>query len=189
MEHIKESVRPYYEELKGRLAQLPSPDEINKNRLGDFTCAFQFNQVISELNEITNENFNRFCFPPEILSPGAYPIPDTLSLLRMNMNGLIGSLFAKFFSDLPEPFSGPPPAVNVLTNRQEQTVKVDFIFDLQNFLDGRLKEFQKNSPERNFIEKLKDGLSNTKNVVDVISTVVALANKYKITDKLASIFS
>lgn len=115
MENIKVRVRPYYEELKGLLAQLPPPNDSNRNCLGDFEPASHLNQVISALNALSTGNYDRFCFPPEILPPGEYRIPDTLSLLRVKTSALIMHLYGKFYSDEPEPFSGHSQTINLLT--------------------------------------------------------------------------
>lgn len=180
MPDIVDKIRPCYQELKGRLSQLPLPNDINKNRLANYQPASDFNMLVEELNRITNEDFNRFLFPPGFLVPSSSPgpaIPDTLSILRMNMNGLIMHLHGKFYPNTPEPFSAQPQTVNQLIANQEQNLTVEFKTELRNFIDQQLKELPDDSPKKPFFQKLRDDLGKIDNWAKLINSIFSIAHQ------------
>ena len=95
------NIRQYYEELKNMMSELPSLNYAFKTGyVIQPEITSHYNYIVCELVRITKENFDRFSFPSETQSSDGSHDFESLSVLRVKLNSLIGYLYGKFFKDV-----------------------------------------------------------------------------------------
>jgi len=188
----KEKIRSMYSELQGYLSQTLVPEKgyevIDDNGFTD-----NLNAIIEELNELTGNDYNRNKLikkSRQTLSGSVYYV--NVVEYRNKIGGLISRLHSEFFKDEPPPFSGMPnTSINVTQDqRQSQSVAVEIAFEMGTLIGGKIEKYKEGSPERNFLEKLKDSLHGIKTASELVTTIIGVASNVGLAlDKLKGIFS
>jgi hypothetical protein len=100
---VIKKVRKIYRELMAFLSQTPKPKR-NDELLPDDTAWVEYNRIVEELIRITgNQDYYDYLIKPEIVDDEKV-VP--LLTLRQKLGRLINVLYADYFYDEPEPFSG-----------------------------------------------------------------------------------
>lgn len=174
-------------ELQGYLSQAPKPAD--RMEIYEETFWNQFNNAITLLNEITGNNYSRFAIEPRFETGIAKFIE--LNAYRLKLGGLINNLYGQYFPDEAEPFSGKPSTIinQQQSQNQNQQVFVKILFDVRDKIDEKLPTLADGSPEKTFLQKLKDSLSSISSIAGLLNTLFTLANQYGVSiDKLSAIF-
>jgi hypothetical protein len=174
----KQKIKPIYAELQGYLSQAPSISD--KSRIfNDMTLAQQVNSSIKELNEVFEENYDKFSIEEKTIEwNGRYRKVIEIKSYRTKLGGLIARLHGKYFSDEPAPFSGMPNTVINQTQNQSQSVQIQILLETQSIIDNALHNVEKGSDEENFLNKIKDSLSSVKSVTELISLILSSAKEF-----------
>lgn len=90
---MKDKVRPIYFEFQGYLSQAP---ELNISSIFENRVWEQHNLLITELQETTGKNYDRYRLHPEALV-GRMRIPT--QVYRTILGGLISRLHGEYFPD------------------------------------------------------------------------------------------
>lgn len=109
-------------------------------------------------------------------------------MLRSKLGTIIMHLHGAYFHDEPQPFSENHGTTNILNAIQDQNVTINFVIEANEFLDNRLNKFQENTPEHDYLQKLKDGLKGIHSWVEFMTLAMKTADKMELMSKLASIF-
>lgn len=179
----KEDVRPIYAELQGCLSQAPpGKDKNGVSRAPSDVILEHFNHVIDELNNVSNEDYNRFK-----LRTGGWTNSLTY---RTKLDGLISRLYGKYFSDEPAPFSGMPSQVISQTQQQSQSFQVELLLQIQSKIDEQLSKLEAgDTKKRNFLEKVKDALKSVRNTAALVALILATGKEFGLTiDELWELF-
>jgi len=175
---MKEKIRPIYEELQGYLSQTPLLKDPHDSS-DDSSLWEQYNQVIEELNNISDKNYDRFRITP--FSGGDGYTFIRLLVYRNKLGGLISRLHGEYFSDEPTPFSGMPSTVITQTQQQSQSFQIQMLLEIQSKIDEKILKFDKDSKERGFLEKIKSSLASVKNVTELILLLLKTGNDIGLT--------
>lgn len=179
----KDKIRPLYSELQGYLSQAPSVDGKSSTLYEELYK--QPDSTIDELNEVTGQDYNKFKIQPLQGSFGPFARVEDY---RSKLGGLISRLHGEFFSDEPAPFSGMPSTI--INQNQSQSVNIQMIVELTEKITQQANKFDEGTPERGFLEKIKKGLSNIKNIADVLNLVFESATQYGLSlEKIKDILS
>lgn len=183
----RETIRPIYMELQGYLSQAPKPAD--RMEIYEETFWNQLNNAINLLNEITGNDYNRFAIEPKF-ETGVGKFID-LNAYRLKLGGLINNLYGQYFPDEAEPFSGKPSTIinQQQSQNQHQQVFVKILFDVRDKIDEKLPTLADGSPEKTFLQKLKDSLSSISSIAGLLNTIFTLASQYGVSiDQLSTIF-
>ncbi len=108
---------------------------------------------------------------------------------RSKLGGLIARLHHTYFYDESAPFAGMPSTTINLHNNQEQTQTQSVFLEFRNEIDKKIATTIEGN-EKNFLQKLKDGIDSVKDFTSLMLLVSGLAKEYSITlDMLRKIFS
>jgi len=182
----KETIRPIYMELQGYLSQAPKPTD--RMEIYEETFWNQLNNAITLLNEITGNDYRRFCIEPKFESDLGNMID--LNAYRLKLGGLINNLYGQYFADEVEPFSGKPSTIinQQQSQSQHQEVFVKILFDIRDKIDEQLPMVADGSPEKSFLNKLKDSLSSISSIAGLLNTIFTLASQYGLSMEQLSTF-
>lgn len=141
----------------------------------------RLHELIKKLNAIERSNseaignFDEYQIPME--SNGDNPCVR-VDVYRGMLGGLIDRLYGEFFYDEQQPFSGPAPSnleINTsMQQNQSQTVTL-VIQEFTQLIDKKLPFYDKETPERSFLEKLKETVGQAKDASEIVSTVLSVA--------------
>ena len=178
----KEDVRPIYAELQGCLSQAPpGKDKNGVSRAPSDVILEHFNHVIDELNNVSNEDNNRFK-----LRTGGWT--DSLTY-RTKLSGLISRLHGQYFSDEVAPFSGMPSTVITQTQQQSQSFQVELLLQVQSKIDEQLHKLEPGDKKRSFLEKVKGALKSVRNTAELIALILATGQEFGLTfEELKELF-
>jgi hypothetical protein len=168
----KNTIRPYYSEFQGYLAQAPTATNIGDLIYDDLLWK-QYNDAVGSLSTCANLNYSRFRIDPtdtDMLGPAISVIT-----YRQKLGGLISRLHATYFSDEPAPFSGMPSTI--IHNTQQQSVNIQMILDIQSKIDEVITKTT-DEKEKGFLNKFKGTLSSLNNINDILSMCMKLAKDY-----------
>jgi len=183
MEKDKGKIRVIYGELQGYLSQTSKP----KSPTDIFATNApweRYNDAIADLSKITGDDYSRFVIRPR--RQDGYEIV-LIEDYRQALNGFINTLHAMYFVDEPQPFGGSP--TTVISQTQYQVQSIQMLLDFQSKIDRAIQNVEEGSPKRKFLEKVKDNLSNIKNVTELFSLVLKMAKDSGLSlSDLASIF-
>lgn len=181
---MKEQIRPIYSELQGYLSQAPKdPGEV----FIEASAWEQYYPAIKELNEITGKDYDKFKISP-IMGGSSYFV--RVVGYRSCLAGLISRLHGEYFSDEPAPFSGMPSTIITQQQAQTQSMDVQILLDLQTKIDSQISKYAEGTPERDFLEKIKVGLSNIRNVNELISLLLRTGKEIGLSiDQILTFFS
>lgn len=183
----KETIRPIYMELQGYLSQAPKPTD--RMEVYEDTFWNQLNNAVTLLNKTTGNDYNRFTIEPKY-ETGLGKFIE-LNSYRLKLGGLINNLYGQYFADEVEPFSGKPSTIinQQQSQSQHQEVFVKILFDIRDKIDEKLPTLADGSPEKTFLQKLKDSLSSISSIAGLLNTLFTLANQYGVSiDQLSTIF-
>lgn len=185
---MKEQVHPIYSELQGYLSQAPAGD---KGLIFESSIWEQYNQTIDELNNVTGKNYDRYKVEVRSINwRGTIRLVINSQSYRIKLGGLIFRLHGEYFSDEPPPFSGMPSTVITQHQIQNQVTYVQILLDVQSKIDEKLQEYKEESKEKNFLEKIKNSLSRTGNIIELINLVLKTGKELDLTiEQLLKMFS
>ncbi len=167
----KEDIRPIYAELQGGLSQAPpGKDKNGVSRAVSDNILDHFNHVINELNNVSNEDYNRFK-----LKTGGWT--DSLTY-RTKLSSLISRLHGQYFSDEVAPFSGMPSTVITQTQQQSQSFQVELLLQMQTKIDEQLHKLEPGDKKRSFLEKVKGALKSVRNTAELIALILATGQEF-----------
>jgi len=170
----KSDLRPIYSELQGYLAQAPSLTSNEHRTIYDESVWKQYNEAVAILSKLTQKDYNRFCVAPILGASGrSYYLP--LVSYRQKLGGVINAIHAEYFSDEQVPFSGSPSTVISQTQQQGQSLHVQILLDFQGKIDERISNYEEGSKEKTFLEKIKNSLNSTPNVMALFQLIIKTA--------------
>ena len=172
-EESKEQLRTSYEELKFMISGTPQPGP------GMFpiraTTVEHFHQILRTMNALTQSEgnlFDRFRFFPAYEEVYNVPIAD----FRIKLMGVIGFVNQKFFPE-DKPFSGSPATIINMSQTAIQQVHQELIVNLTEQTALKSQEFEKGSPEREFLDQFKDSLKTIKSATDLVESILNIGQK------------
>lgn len=172
MNDIKEKIRPVFQELQGYLSQTPLPKNTD-DTIYDDNSWNQVNGCIDELNTITKKDYSKFKIVPENGYGGGHFLK--VFVLRQKLGGLIDKLHAEYFLGDERPFSSKPSTIFTQSQSQKQSVNVTMVLQIQEKVIEKLNDPNISSIEKSFLEKVKEGLSGVKSVMDIINLILVSA--------------
>lgn len=178
-EDMKNKIRPMYSELQGYLAQAP-PQRERDTGVKIETMRALLAAVISELNEVSGKDYNRF----QITSDDCYGSPDNpldfmlINKYRAKLGGLIARLHGEYFADEQAPFSGMPSTVIQQTQQQHQTVDIALLLDIRGTIEQKIPTFGEGTKEKKFLQKVKDLLGSVSSAKQLFSLILSTAKEF-----------
>jgi hypothetical protein len=160
----KEQIKPIYEELQGYYSQAT---RIRSDIIYEDAVWEQYNMAVDALSEVSGADYGRFKAIPlpehsESIYGEEVRTPERIGTLGYSskLSGLINRLHAEFFSDEPSPFADSPDMVISQTQQQYQSIHVQMIMEIQEYLTRSEGQFKEGSKERGFIDKAKGFLKS-----------------------------
>lgn len=182
----KDKIRPIYSELQGYLSQAPGIKGSGVTHDSNFWS--QYNSTIDELNNISDNNYDRFRISTERDGSGKQAMQ--IMTYRSKLGGLISRLHGEFFSDEQPPFSGMPSTIITQTQQQSQSVYVQMLLEVNSKIEQKLPKFAEGTKERTFLQKVKGSLSSIKNATGLITLLMNMAKECGLSfDDLKNLFS
>jgi len=165
---MKKEIRRIYAELKGYSSQ---EQPLDTTMITEATLWNQYNDVIDELNQVTNsKDYSRYRIDPEDISgygPAIRPFT-----LKMKAAGLVGRLHAEYFSDEPNPLASSPDTVITQSQEQNQSFQIQLVLEFQSTLDQKIPQHKEGSNERTFLEKLKGPLASVRDTAGLLKLIL-----------------
>jgi hypothetical protein len=179
-----ERISAIYGEIIGYLSQTPMPS--SPSDIFSTNASWKrYNQAVQDLSTITGADYSRFQIQPEYLDGEEIVYIENY---RQSLNGLINTLHALYFENKPAPFGASP--TTVISQAQFQVQSVQMLLDIQSKIDMNLHSLHEDSPKKRFLEKLKSGLSDIKNVTEFMGLLLKLAKDFNLSmNDLTSIFT
>lgn len=188
----KEKIRSMYSELQGYLSQTPIAEK-GYEHIDDDGFTDNLNAIIQELNTSTGNDYSRSSLKKKYYSTDRGPeYYIRVAEYRNKIGGLISRLHSEFFKDEPPPFSGMPnTSINVTQDqRQSQSIALEIAIEMGSLIGSKIEKYEKGTPERAFLEKLKEKLVSIKSVSELVLTIFGIASSVGLTlDKIKTIFS
>ncbi len=185
-EKKKKELYTIYSELRGYLAQAPTPKKTYEP-IETESIWEQYNRTVDLLNNISGEDYNRFrIVPSRYSSTGSTYI--TIVAYTQKLGGLISALRGKYFAaDEPNPLDGVPSTVIAQTQQQNQSI---ILLEIQSIIYEKLPNYPDGSKEKGFLEKLKSSLTSISNITQLFSQLFKLAKNCELSiNDLLKIFS
>ena len=149
----------------------------------------QYQEVLEELEELTGGDFDGFM--PHTWSNEENHLTCHTQDLRAQISSLMGELRPVYFSEQVPFFIKDTQAIALSVNQyvnQEVNVTHSLVVDIALKLEKLESSYVKNTPERKFASKLKDGLKNVKDIASLIGLIVTTAQSVGLQmDKLIEI--
>jgi hypothetical protein len=175
-----------YEQLQGLYHGIDTSDTSTKNN----GPVVQYRSTLQKLGELLNEDLSHF--QPDVTPSGTalyYKAAD----LKAQVSGLLGWLRASYLPDIDKPHyaQASSPATNISqTVNQEVNVMQIVTLDVSEMLTAKQADFDEGTPERTFIERIKNGLRGVKDTAALLALIMQTAHQCGLTtDQLRSIFS
>jgi len=172
---MKANVRAVYSELIGYLSQTPKPQNTS-DLFANNAPWKQYNEAVSELSNLTKENFDRFKIRPEYLNDDEIVHIITY---RQALGGLINRIHGTYFLDEPPPFSGTPQTI--ISQSQHQNQSVQMLFDFQSKIDEEIQKVSGDPKKEGFLRKCKEKISHAKDVTDLLKLLINTAKQFNLT--------
>ena len=173
-EHIKAKVRAIYSELMGYLSQTPTPQNTTDLFANDAPWK-QYNEAVTELSTLTNENFDRFKIKPEHFN--GKEIVHIVTY-RQTLGGLINRIHSTYFIDEPPPFSGTPQTI--ISQSQHQNQSIQLLLDFQSKIDQEIQKVAGDQKKEGFLKKCKEKISHVKDVNDLLKLLINTAKQFNL---------
>lgn len=171
---MREKIRPIYSELQGYLSQAPREGNV----IFESSVWERYNTTIDELSNISGEDYSDYKVNPIVWADS--PAVEILDY-RTKLGGLIARLHGKFFPDEPPPFSGMPSTIITQTQQQTQSFQIQTLLEIQSKIDEKTPQFNEDSKERKFLDKIKDSLSSVKDVSQLITLILKVGKEIGLT--------
>ncbi len=166
---MKNEIRPIYSELQGYLSQISKSNE-SYETIRDPSVWKNLNSSIDELSELASADYSKFKIEPQ---KGQFnSLFVTLTEYRNKVGGLVAKIHGKFFSDEPTPFTNMPSTVISQQQSQTQSVDIKVILNLSEKINKEIGNYEEGTPERTFLEKVKEKLDEVKNNMDLIKIIL-----------------
>lgn len=170
---MKEKIKPIYLQLQGYLTNLPEVGndyEVIKNK----QTWEVYHETIDELSEITGESYDNFKLKIEINDNNFNKKYGCVNLnnFRFQLGGLILRLYGKYFSDEKNPLDVSSSPITNISQNQNQLVNIEIAIEMTELITKKLLEHGEGTVERNFLEKVKEGLRSGRNIVELINLIL-----------------
>lgn len=179
---MKEEIRPLYLELQGYLKQLSK--NVN-NIIKTEETWNNYHSVIDELNSLTGEDYNKFKLKINYINSNSFGNPYNYvnsDNFRFQLGGLIQKIYGSYFQDEKNPTddSTSPQNIqpanvinNVQSQSQSQSIKLEIAVEITEIIARKISDYEEGSKERTFLEQIKDGLKEGKNVVELVNLILS----------------
>lgn len=147
----------------------------------------EFNKIIAELDQYGANGYERFMLKQK---PGYYAI-DWKEYKAM-LSATVRRLHTEFFNGQPDPFVKTPTSVvnHSMSQYQNQMQNQEMIVDLSVLVGEKRSKYEEGSPERKFLDELRDNITTAGNTIDKIRQIFEIAKKFGLSiAKLISIFN
>jgi hypothetical protein len=173
----KEEMKLLYRELQGYLAQAPElGDPLGAVSLEESVWN-HYNEAVNLLNAISGKDYSRFLIRPETDINKQFR-SARLSTYRQRLGGLISRLRAEYFADEPNPLEVAPQTMISQTQQLTQSVHIQMLLDIQSKIDSKISSYKEGSREKGFLQKLKGSLSSLRDVTQLLTQIVMIANEF-----------
>lgn len=182
---MKEHLRPLYLRLQGYLNQL-SKFENKSNQIESSGIWTGYHNTLAELSAITEETYDDFKLTIERGTRGLTNNPNYYQYVKLDnflfqLAGLIGAIYGKYFFEERNPLDGAPSTIINTTQSQNQSVKIEIAVEITELITSKLSEYKEGTPERTFLEQVRDGLKSGKGVVELINLILSTGTKLGLT--------
>ena len=185
-----DELRSSYKELIGYILEAPRrEDYLNQNgRLLESQFWGKFNSTLRQLNLMTQNKYADSVLVPQQTNSGRIVYVD-IDFYRSNLLGLIYKIHSDFFNDEPLPITKSESGK--ITINQEMSLTQNISINLfKEQIEKKLKDYEEGSNERSFLEKLKNYVSTTSNITDIVKNTFDIARKSGLTlEDISKIFS
>lgn len=174
-------IKPVYEDLQGRLSQLPISGDIERS------VWEHYNVTVDKLSQVTGDDYGEYkaiTKPPRyydghMIHAESYPSTE----LRTKMMGLVMKVYGQYFPLEQRPFSGPSsPGVVVSMNQQQaQATHIEMLFQFRDTVAAQLDKFSEGSKEKDFLKRIMRGVSNVRDAAELVKLVVDAAKTFALT--------
>ncbi len=178
---MKEEIRPLYSELQGCLKSL---SHLSENSVIKTAQDWDnFNKTIDELIELTGEDYTRFKLKPSIPAQNAFGQAAFIKVnnFKIQASNLISRIYGKYFADEKNPLDGSPSTIINATQHQNQSVQIEIIMEVTELISRKIEQHDEGTPERTFLEQVKEGLKTSKGIVQLIDLILSTASKLGLT--------
>jgi hypothetical protein len=182
----KEKIEQIYSELTGYLSQATKA-KTSANAFYDAQIWHQYNEAIDALNNICGNNYDRF----RIYHERSELFGDFVRSItyRSKLSGLILRLHSEFFSDEPAPFIGKPTTDIRQRQQQSQFFQMQMRLEIQSKIDEKIPEFDNDSKEKKFLEKVKASLASITSVTQLVSLLLKTGQELDLTiEQMSKLF-
>lgn len=150
----------------------------------------QHQQTLDELESLTENDYDSF-MPHTREVDDEHHIACRAQDLRVQVSGLMGELRPLFAAEQRPHYAKESEGYVLSVNQyvsQEVNVTQNLVVDIALKLESLEGNYAENTPEKNFIVKLKDGLKSVKDVASLIGLLVTTAQSVGLgIDKLEQI--
>ncbi len=188
-----EKIKAIYGELKGYLDQAPVYEQ-SSHYLSDETLWEQYNACITELTEVSEEDYSRFLIGGSSLISlhgGKKGLP--LSVYKQRLGGIIGALHSTYFSQEKPPFNwGNEGASTVVSQNQSQSqsFRVELVLEVQELVMSKMDKYDEGTKEKKFLTKVKELLSGVSTGTQLINMICKEAKSLGLTvEQIIDLFS
>lgn len=196
---VKNQIRIIYSELEGYLESISDKDITNENVWSGY------NNMISKLEKLTQENYSRFKVSPRIKRWSHGNNPDTgkeygytldvrvkIDDYKTKLNGIIKVLKTQY--DLGKENSNSENGNFIFNISQNQSlrndIQISIINELINEVDKVSQRYEQGSKEKSFLDRIKENIPNAKNTFEIIMLIFKIAKEFGFSpDKILKIFS
>lgn len=187
-EKKKGEIKEIYSELRGYLAEAPTPKETYET-IETESVWEQYNGTVDLLNNISGKDYNRFRIVPSRHSSSGDTYIEIVAY-RQKLGGLISRLYGEYFEAETNPLDGVPGTVIAQSQQQGQSVHIQMILDIQSKIDEKIPNYPEESKEKGFLQKLKGSISSILNVNQLLQTIHKMAKEFGLNlDDVLKIFS
>lgn len=182
----KEKIGQIYSEIQGYLSQA-TKTKTSANAFYDAQIWHQYNEAIDELNNICGNNYDRF----RIYHERSELFGDFVRSItyRSKLAGLILRLHGEFFSDEPAPFIGKPTTDIRQRQQQSRPFRLQMLLEIQSKIDEKIPEFNNDSKEKKFLEKVKASLASITSVTQLVSLLLKTGQELDLTiEQMSKLF-
>lgn len=191
---MQEKIKPIYQQLMGILSQTPNFDNPHST-ISTSEIWEHYNAIVDSLSAVSGKDYGQFKIEPkwQEWNRGSGHNVVNGTFFRQKLNGLINHLHGEYFTNERAPFSGEPQNVfeqnQVVTQNTNIEVLMMTVLEVQERLIKEESKYPPDSPEGNFIKKLKDALKGVKSNIDLIITILQTAIAVGLSiEKLKNIF-
>ena len=176
-----QQIRVIYRDLKALLSQIPEARSANNGLTFEQDLWMHLHRNIEKLNGLTGEDYNEYQVLPAPLRyhQGLFV---HLTTLRGKIASLLAALQTKYLPDEVNPLNGLQNATFIQQNQTaNQSVQIYIVFEMAGLIERKLTEYEKDTDERRFLEKLKDKIRDIKSVSELLQATIATGKSLGLT--------